>query len=107
MVCMTYTHTTLLRNLPSIKRYGILLSYCRGKRKAVWVHGPRLDAWAECHISINHDAEGEPLVHLTLDLKGVPVYAHGKGLYYVQEDIEPSRIKQIRIIRRQVEVIDL
>lgn len=104
---MKLVHTTLRRNLTSCGTYGLLLSYCRGKRKAIWFHGLAQNAWAECHVAVNHDAEGQDMVHIQVNVPNSLVKRHGKGLYYVEQDVPAEAFVKATIVRRTMEEIAL
>ena len=97
---MIKVHTTLLRNLKSIRRFGILASYSRQKRRATWFHNASQNAWGENHVTMNHDAAGEPMVHIYCDIPRSKLRQHGKGLYYVMGDVPSSSIRRVTLVTR-------
>ncbi len=85
---MKLIHTTLLSRLPSIREYGLLLSYSRSAtRPAVWLHTEEENEWAECHVKTMHDADFKSIVHIEVETGDLKVTAHGKGLYYCLSDV--------------------
>lgn len=104
---MKITHTTLLSNLASIRKYGLLVTFARQGRKAVWLHVKRLDQWAENHVHTRHDADRDTIVHLDFEVPEAWVRRHANGVYWCPMDIPPERIRGIRVVRRVVEHIPL
>src|SRR5262245_39701968 len=56
---MLLRHATLLRNLPSIQRHGLLGSRSQGKLPAVWLHAASKSAWAAVHTVQRHGGKIE------------------------------------------------
>lgn len=104
---MLLNHTTTLDKLGSIRKYGLLASYSRQKRAAVWFHTRATDAWGETHVRMNHDAAAAEIVHITFDVPKSRLLRHGKGLYYVMGDVGADRIRAISLVRRTVEALPL
>jgi hypothetical protein len=90
---MRVWHTTLLGNLPSIMRQGLLTSKSTGKLKAVWLHRVDLRSWAFLHVVKRHRADVHDVVSLEIDVPDECVKASSSpGLYYVRCDIPPEQI---------------
>lgn len=102
---MVLVHTTLLSNLESIKEFGILCSYARGRKAAVWVHDESWNEAAEDHVRQMHEAAGEDLIHLYCLIPDEEVKRHGRQLYYTFNDISPSQIYRATVVRRVVDEI--
>ena len=101
--CMRIKHTTLLRNLPSIREYGLLRSFSRDRRSALWFHATAWDRAAETHVRLRHDADGEDLVHLTFHIPDEWLRRHAGNLWYCLEDVGPERLERIQVVRRVLE----
>jgi hypothetical protein len=85
---MKLIHTTRLGNLDSIREFGLLLSYSRSTRRpAVWLHTVEQNDWAETHVRMMHDAQDGIICHIEVETGDLKVVAHGKGLYFIEEDV--------------------
>lgn len=104
---MRLTHTTRLANLPSIRKYGLLCTYAKQGRVAVWLHVARLDKWGEAHVKVRHGCESEGIVHLVLDVPRSWCRRHASGIWYCLRDIPPSRFRSARVVRTIEEEVDL
>ena len=97
---MIKVHTTLLKNLKSIRRFGILASYSRQKRRATWFHNVSEKSWGENHVRLNHDAQALEIVHIYVDVPKSRLKQHGKGLFYVMGDVPASAIRRVTLVTR-------
>jgi len=104
---MRLTHTTLMINLKSIRRYGLLTSFARQGRVAVWLHSSKKRDWAEAHVRVRHGAEASEIVQIVVDVPRSWVKRHADGLYYCSRDISPERFRKLTVVRRVVETIAL
>ena len=95
---MRLTHTTKLKNLKSIRQYGLLKSFSRQGRVAVWLHTAKLDKWGEAHVKVRHGWENCDIVHIVVDVPRSWVRKHANGLYYCDRDIPPARFRSIRSV---------
>lgn len=103
---ITLVHTTTLKKLESIKQYGILRSYSRGKKAAVWLHSKELNAWGETHVKMKHDAHEEGIVHIYVKVSRISLKKHSGELYYIDEhDVSPKSIVRVELVRRDVQVL--
>lgn len=96
---MRLTHTTLMSYLPSIRKYGLLKTFSRQGRVAVWLHVARLDQWGEAHVRVRHGAERAEIAHLVVDVPRSWCKRHANGIYYCCRDIPPSRFRSLRAVR--------
>lgn len=104
---MILIHTTPRRNLDSIREYGILCSFSRGARPAVWLHDTWRSPWAETHVELKHDCSGQEIVHIVVEVRDQSVRKHADGLYYSMEDITPSQLKAAQVVRKVLEEVAL
>jgi hypothetical protein len=104
---MILVHTTLSSRWSSIRVWGILTSYARGRRPAVWLHLESSNVWAEEHVRTNHDAAGDDLVHVTVNVPDEWVKQHAGDLFYCLEDILPDRFLSVVEVRTVRETISL
>lgn len=86
---MLLWHATPRRNRPSISTYGLLTRMAKGKRKAVWFHGPRDTPWACGHCVLRHGGRIEDVIVLLVEVPEEIVKRHGgcRDLWYVTENV--------------------
>jgi hypothetical protein len=95
---MLLRHATLVRNLPSILRAGLLCSKSKGKKPVVWACLPSKTPWACLHVIRRHGGKAQEVVVLELDIPRGWLKRHGgaaKGLWYSTRDITPQHIRSI------------
>ena len=63
---MLLRHATPARNVPSIRRRGLLTGKSRGRRKVVWLHAPARSCWAVLHVAARHAGVAEAVVVLEI-----------------------------------------
>lgn len=87
----TLFHVTLCRNLPSIKRLGLLTSRdARGKGR-VWLCKESSLAWAILHVSGRHKRAVCELCVIPTTVQDA--HRSGRaGIEYVTRDVEPERL---------------
>lgn len=105
---MIKTHTTLLSLLPSIRKYGLLCSYSRQERAAVYLHAGnrRAEKWGENHVSLRHNVgPDDAIVHITVNVPRSWIKKHDDKLFYTWHDIPPSMFVRIKVIRRTEELL--
>lgn len=91
---MKLLHATDRRNLPGIRRAGLLASLASGRMQAVWgVHTKYQDA-AILHAATKRGVPLKDIVVLVLDVPSgwVKKFSH-PGFYYVPRDVPAERIK--------------
>src|SRR5262249_38295840 len=79
---MKLRHATLIRNLPSIQRHGLLCSKSQGWLKAVWLATKEKSSWAAMHVAWRHGARIEAVVTLEVDVPRSWLRRSRKGLWY-------------------------
>ena len=65
---MLLRHATPRKNLPSIRRRGLLKSKSRGRLQVVWLHAPSRSAWAVLHTVKRHGGRVEDVVILEVEV---------------------------------------
>jgi hypothetical protein len=65
---MILRHATLLRNLPSIRRHGLLCSKSQGRLPVVWLHSPSKSDWAALHTVKRHGGRVERVIIIEVDV---------------------------------------
>jgi hypothetical protein len=96
---MLVVHTTLLRNLKSIREFGILASYSTQKRAATWFHTQDVNDWGETHVRLRKGGTGKGIVHIYVNVPKSRLKKHGKGLYYVMGDVPPCDIVKVCLVQ--------
>jgi hypothetical protein len=92
---MRLRHATIVRNLPSIIKAGLLTSKSQGKLPAVWLHSPSCSAWAGWHTIRRHGGRIENVVIVEIDVPRGWLRRSKKGLWYSRFDIPPDRIRGV------------
>jgi len=93
----TWRHATTFSNYVTIAVDGIQLSGSNGTsgRQAIWLHRPEKTAWAIIHTMHRHGVNLDDIIVLELHLERDKVKRHGRGLWYISEDISPSAIRGV------------
>jgi hypothetical protein len=91
---MLVRHATLRRNLPSIRRRGLLCGKSQGKLPVVWLHTSLATAWAAVHVVKRHGGRIEGVVVLEVEVPRGWLRRSRKRLWYSTEDVPPGRIKR-------------
>jgi hypothetical protein len=92
---MLLRHATLLRNLPSIERRGLLCSKSQGRLKVVWLHTAAKSFWATLHTLRRHGGRAEAVLILLVDVPRAWLRKNRKGLWYSIPDLSPDRIRRV------------
>jgi hypothetical protein len=92
---MLLRHATPRKNLPSIKRLGLLTAKSKGRLPAVWLHAPARSAWATLHVVRRHGGRVEQIVIFEIDLPRSWLRRSRKGIWYVRRDVPPARFRRI------------
>ena len=92
---MLLRHATLVRNLPSILKGGLLCSKSQGRLKVVWLHTPNKSSWATLHTVKRHGGRVEAVVVLELYVPRRWLRRSRKGLWYSVRDIPADRIRRV------------
>jgi hypothetical protein len=92
---MLLRHATLLRNLPSIERRGLLCCKSKGKLPVVWFHTPGKSTWALLHTIRRHGGRAEAVITLLVDVPRAWLRRNRAGLWYSVRDIPPDRIRRV------------
>ena len=79
---MLLRHATLIRNLLSIQRHGLLCSKSQGRLKAVWLATEGKSSWAAMHVVERHGGRIEAVVTLEVDVPRSWLRRSRKGLWY-------------------------
>lgn len=97
---MMLYHTTLKRNLRSIKGHGLLTSKSQGKMKAVWLHEQDKTAWAFLHVVKRHGGRVEDVVTLAVEVDPKLVKrSAANGLYYTLDDVQPEYLRGVTVFQ--------
>ena len=86
---------TFRRNLPSIRRLGLLCAKSRGKLPVVWLHAASKSAWAAVHVVKRHGARVEGVVSIEVDIPRRLLRRNRRGLWYCTRDIGPGRFRRL------------
>lgn len=92
---MLLRHATPRKNLPGIKRAGLLTAKSRGRMPAVWLHSPARSAWATLHVVKRHGGRVENTVILELDVPRSWLRRSRKGTWYTRRDVPPDRLRRV------------
>jgi len=92
-------HATPRRNLPSIRRAGLLCSRSRGRLPVVWLHAPSKTPWAVLHTDKRH---GGRVVAIEVEVPRSWLRRNRKRLWYCPRDIPPDRLDRLRRSGRAV-----
>src|SRR5438034_7519920 len=84
---MRIRHATLRRNLPSIRRFGLLCSKSQGKLPVGWLHAPSKSAWATIHTVERHGGRVEGVVVLEVEVPRGWLRRNRKRLWYSTKDV--------------------
>ena len=91
---MLLRHATLVKNLPSIQRAGLLCSKSQGAKKVVWLHAPGRSLWAAAHTIRRHRGRIEAVVILEVEVPRSWLRKSQTGLWYSVKDIPPDRFRR-------------
>jgi len=91
---MLLRHATPRRNLPGIKRRGLLCSKSMGQRLVVWLHAPSKSAWAVLHTVKRHSGRVEDVVILEVEVPRRLLRRNRRRLWYSTADVAPCRIRR-------------
>jgi hypothetical protein len=92
---MLLRHATPRKNLPGIKRAGLLTAKSQGRMPAVWLHSPARSAWATLHVVKRHGGRVENTVILELDVPRSWLRRSRKGTWYTKRDVPPDRLRRV------------
>src|SRR4051812_35763295 len=89
-------HATLVRNLPSIQRAGLLCSKSQGRLPVVWLCAPSASTWAVLHTVRRHGGTVEGVVLIEVDVpRSWLRRSPRRNLWYCPRDIRPGRLGPI------------
>jgi hypothetical protein len=88
---MLLRHATPRRNLPSIRRLGLLCGKSRGKLPVVWLHSASKSAWCLLHVVKRHGGRVEDAVVIELQVPRGWLRRSRKGLWFCPRDLAPER----------------
>jgi hypothetical protein len=92
---MLLRHAAPRRNLPGIKRAGLLTAKSQGRLPAVWLHAPARSAWAAIHVARRHGGRVENVVVLEIDLPRSWLRRNRKRIWFTRRDVPPSRFRRV------------
>ncbi len=92
---MRLRHATVVRNLPSILKGGLLCSKSKGRLKVVWMHTPNKTSWAALHTVKRHGGRVEAVVVLEVSVPRRWLRRSRKGLWYSVRDIPAERTRRV------------
>lgn len=88
---MKLFHTTLKKNLPSIRKHGLLVVKSQGKLPAIWLHAAYKTQWAFLHTVRKHGGRIEDVVTIEVGIpKGETRRSAVPGLFSTLQDIDPT-----------------
>ena len=88
-------HATLRRNLPSVRRLGLLCSKSKGKLPAVWLHSPGASTWAALHTIRRHGGRIEDVVIIEVDVPRRMLRRGRKRRWYSRRDLPPACFRRL------------
>jgi hypothetical protein len=91
---VTLRHATPARNLPSIRRSGLLCSFSQGRMPVVWLHAASKTFWAMVHTVERHSGRIEQVVVLEVEVPRRWLRRSRRGLWYCRHDIAAERIRR-------------
>jgi hypothetical protein len=92
---MLLRHATLLCNLPSVQRRGLLCSKSQGKKPVVWLHASSKTPWAMLHTVKRHGGKIEAVVIVEATVPRSWLRRSKRGLWYCVRDIPAGRFGRI------------
>ena len=92
---MLLRHATPRRNLPSIRRDGLLCSKSKGRLPVVWLHAPTATPWAVLHTVKRHGGRVEGVVILEVEVPRGWLRRNRRRLWYSTQDVPPGRIRRV------------
>ncbi len=92
---MLLRHASLLRNLASIQRFGLLTSKSKGKLPVIWLHARSKTEWATLHTVKRHGGRIENVVVLAVDVPRRWLRRSKRGLWVCRRDIPPGRVREL------------
>ena len=95
---MLLRHATPRKNLPSIRRAGLLTRKSRGRIPAVWLHPCGASPWAVLHTVKRHGGRVEDVVTIELDVPRGQLrrhVSHGRTLWYTTMDIPTDHFRRL------------
>ncbi len=91
---MWLRHATVVRNLPSILKSGLLCSKSKGRLKVVWLHTSNKTTWATLHTVRRRGGRVEAVVVLEVSVPRRWLRRSRKGLWFSVRDIPPDRVRR-------------
>ena len=92
---MILRHVTPRRNLDSIRRRGLLLSFAQTSPPAVWLHTRSRTPGLVRHCARRHNVSPDQVAVLTVIVPSHWCRRNRRGLYSVTRDIPPGRIDPV------------
>jgi hypothetical protein len=92
---MRLRHATPARNLPGIRKAGLLCAKSRGRRPVVWLHCSARSSWAVLHTVKRHGGRVENVVILEVNVPRRWLRRSKRGLWYCPRDIPPARVRKL------------
>lgn len=99
---MILVHATHRKNVPSIKRRGLLARYATQKRRAVWAVPGGNEEWAVNHVMRHKRCLATDVALILIEAKGLAFKRHGDGTLYLVGDVPPERIRKVRVLQWSV-----
>jgi hypothetical protein len=92
---MLLRHATPRRNLPSIRRRGLLLARSKTRRPAVWLHSAGRSSWATLHTVRRHGGKAENVAVIEVNVPRGWLRRSRLGLWQCTRDIPPDRFRRV------------
>ncbi len=90
---MLLRHATPHRNLPNIRRAGLLCSRSRGQLPAVCLHTAGKTPWAMLHTVRRHGGRVEDVAVLELNVPRRWLRRSRRGVWFCPRDVASGRIR--------------
>jgi hypothetical protein len=89
-------HTTPVRNLGSIRTFGLSPAFARGRMRVVWLHAPSRSRWATRHCAVRHHVADADMVLIRVAVPRAWLHRRSRGVWWCDQVIPPSCIVSIR-----------
>ena len=93
---MIVLHVTPAGNTASIMRLGILTRYAQSAWRRCWVCDPCREDWARKHVALRHGCNPCECTVLKLYVEEGKLHSQLPGLYWLEQDIQPEAIQEVK-----------
>jgi hypothetical protein len=98
-------HATEVRNVPSVKKYGLLCRKATRKRRAVWLANENEEKRAAGHCAANRHCAPDDIAIFTVEIPVSWIRGFRWGFWYCEHDIPASMLRSVKRYRPEVEIL--